>query len=226
MTSAEFLASLPAALVMRTSVDGRYIGPADVVPVIRTELKAAIAAGVLSAGCKTSVRRDSYKSIQVEIIAWSGAVFCDEHECDLRHEAATGVSSARSWRNREQLHADLAAALLLIERIADRHNYNNSDIMTDYFDVGYYLNVSASAVEMLARRGIELEASPAANDLAQRAELAAKRLGPKATKAICGRRGVKGCGQWALESLLKLDARANGRPVAYDKSRRAWLVVA
>jgi hypothetical protein len=226
MTANEFIASLPAALVIGTQADGRYVSPADVVPAIRADLKAAIAAGVLPAGCKTSVRRDSYKSIQVEIVAWSGAVFCNEHECDLRHEMATGVSSSRSWRNHEQLHADLAAAIALIDRIADRHNYDHSDSMVDHFDVGYYLNVTAGAVEVLARRGIQLEANPAHAELITRAELAAKRLGPKATKAICGRRGVKGCGQWALESLLKLDARANGKPVAYDKSRRAWLVAA
>lgn len=59
-----------------------------------------------------------------------------------------------------------------------------------------------------------------------RAHEAATRLGPKAVRSICGKLGVAHCSQWALESLLKLDARAGGKPVAYDKRRRGWFPVA
>jgi hypothetical protein len=53
---------------------------------------------------------------------------------------------------------------------------------------------------------------------------AAKRLGAKVVKSVCGDGGVDGCGQWSLEKLLKLDEMAAGRPLTYDKRRRGWVV--
>ena len=42
--------------------------------------------------------------------------------------------------------------VVAILKIANQWNYNNSDIMTDYFDVGYYLNIDIKAPESLEVR--------------------------------------------------------------------------
>lgn len=166
-----FWESLPEPLKRRG--DGRA-NDVTLAKQMRTDMKAAIAAGVLPVGTEISVRINHYASLTVEIVAFEGA----------------------------------------------------SDLSTDYFDVGYYLTVTAGTVESAAAQGIKLESDPTYRALVDRAMKAAKAVGPKAVKAICGSRGIEACGEWSLERLIKVADRANGRPVAFDKRRRGWFPVA
>ncbi|MEO7895887.1 MAG: hypothetical protein ABIR65_01190 [Pseudolysinimonas sp.] len=136
------------------------------------------------------------------------------------------VSPTSDLVARDHLADELRAALNLCERVGGRHNYNDSDSMTDHFDVGYHLTVDAHTVEAAALQGIALERDPDLATLHARAEAASKRLGPKCTKSVLGRGGLTTAGEWSLRHILHVDEHAAGRPVAYDKSRRAWLPVA
>lgn len=214
MNTTEFLASLPAALDLES---GTYIPRTEVVKQIRADLAAAAKAGMFPAGTKFSVRA----GIRVEIVAWEGAVFSDAWTEHLLE----GRTSSWDRPTIERMAPALRDAVKLAETIADRHNFDHSRIEVDYFHVGYYLTVDARAVEAAAERGIEAERNPALVTLQEQARAAAKALGPKATKSILGRSKIETAGEWSLTHLIKVAARAAGRPVAYDKSRRAWLPV-
>lgn len=232
MSESDFFASLQPALVMRGAGS---VGPDKVVERIREELKLAFTAGLVPAGTKLSVRRHDYKSINIDVAAWPlGSPLSTEYATHLMDKLTRNGKGNDDWydRNRNATYSgrhydgrvtnELNAVLELVRKLADRHNYDNSDIMTDYFDVGYYLHIDANAIVAIAERGLQEELNPDAAAMRVRAREAATRLGPKATRSICGRLGVEHCGQWSLEALLKLDAYAKGRPVAYDKRSRRW----
>lgn len=223
----------------------------DVVKRIREELTGAQKCGALPKGTKLSIRNRDYNVVDVDIVEWrhDGALYptyttwlmdCVIAEAKARGEGVQHPERSRSsWRGEDRFAGDygrlrravatratdaLNDALMLIWQIADRHNYDNSDLMTDYHDVGYYLHVDANAVIATAEHGIRLECDPAFASLVARAVEASKRVGPKVTESVCGRLGVEHCGEWSLERLLKIDARAQGRPLVYDKRRRGWVV--
>lgn len=235
MNAAEFVASLPPALTRHgAETPTGYVqgsSPGEIVIRIRQEIALAVALGVLPAGTKVSVRQPHYKSIIVSVTAWSGAVLCDAYVETLMDETVAWRPERRERDEFGMVSGDdrytaaLNSALSLIEKIADRHNYNNSDYMTDYFDVGYYLSVDARPVAGLAERAIREEADPDAAALRAKAIEAAKTLPAKAVKSICGRLGVTGTDEWSLKHLIKLAEHAKGRPVAYDKSTRGWRVI-
>lgn len=223
-TLAQFLATLPPALSRHGA---NYANDVTLAKAMRAEIALAVKRGVLPP-LKVSVRINHHKSLTVEIVGWEGAVFSPDYEMYLMDEAAKpgSVQWSPEHRSRDEdprLSSTLNVALRTIETIVERHNYNNSDLMTDYFDVGYYLTVTARSVEAIAANGIALELDPARPALLDAAAAAAAAIGPKATKAICGRRGLDGCSKWDLERLIKVATRANGRPVAFDKKRGAWL---
>ncbi len=212
---AAFLASLPPALALRETASF-----ADVAPRVRADLALAIKNGVIPT-LKVSVRSPHHGSLKVEITEWSGAVFSDRYtEALMDH--ANGTAPDRGLR-RSHLAPALLDALDRIERIAQRHNYDNSRIEVDHFDVGYYLTVTASAVEALAAQAIRAEMDPAFVALQGRAKEAAAKVGPACTKATLGRGGLDAANEWALNRLIKLAARSNGRPLVYDKQRRGWV---
>jgi hypothetical protein len=223
MTSAEFMSSLPPA---RSRRGNDWVNDVELAKIIRNECAAAVTAGALPAGTKVSVRILHHKSLSVEIVGWEGAVFSNAYTEHLMDPKGTPWNSeAWSRESDPRLTEPLNRAVKLIEKIADRHNYNNSDYMTDYFDVGYYLSVDARPVEHAAETGIKRESDKTFRELAARAEVAARAVGPDATKSICGRGGVDSADTWALERLIKIADRAKGRPVEYDKRRRGWFPV-
>lgn len=228
MNATDFLATLPAPLVLRGA--GAYVSDATLAKRIRNEIALAVKAGALPKGIKVSARCNPgghHRSLTVEVIAWEGAVFCDsyvEHLLSGSKDMWDGPPVYGRRRSDARLAPALQEALALIEQIADRHNYDNSRIEVDYFDVGYYLTVKASKVESTARSGIESERDPAFADLKAKATAAAAKLGPKVVRSVCGRAGIDGAGSWCLEKLIKLAERADGRPLTYDKRRGAWLV--
>lgn len=229
MTPAKFLASLPPAHTRRGPSS---VGTGVIAKTIKAEVAQAAAAGALPHGTKVSASTD-HNSINVRVTAWEGAVFSDKYIEHLMDPTGTAwdrdeQESYRRGGNYEEsgfdprLTSSLNRALQTIEKIANRHNYNNSDIQSDYFDVGYYLNVSARPVEDLAANAIKLESNKEFGKLIEQGRIAAKAVGAAATAAICGHTDLRMADAYCIERLIKLADRAKGRPVAYDKRRRGW----
>lgn len=214
----------------------------DVVGRIRLEIKAAIASGVVPVGTKLSITSD-HNSVRVEFKAWPGQVLNDEYATYLMDEYAgkrealrTGIPYVEKafhhppgWRDHhDRMYPALTHALIdaitLINHLADRHNYDESDYMSDYVRVGYYLTVNASDLQALAERGLRLEWDPAFAEKARLAGEAAKRLGPKVTASLCG--AIDEASEYGMDRLLKLDAYAKGRPLTYCARSRGWRVSA
>lgn len=242
-TDVQFLASLPAAIDLehgRDASDGRRFEPSEVATAIRRDLKLAVKAGLIPRHAKFSVTRDGYKSINVELTAWQGAVLHAGY-IELYMEALTnGLKDGPTaeqmnpimsrlgfeWNRREGTDArmtdEINDVMWLVDRIVGRHNYDNSDSMVDHFDVGYYETISARGLISLAENGLKLELDPATRELLRRAHDAANRVGPKVVRSICGKGGVDVGDEYAITRLLKLDATANGRPLVYNG--RGWVV--
>ncbi|MDD6581591.1 MAG: hypothetical protein PUF10_02790 [Bacteroidales bacterium] len=84
--------------------------------------------------CKFSVTKDGWRSINVHLMsgdfeAWADA--SDEHRTFNEYNA----SSEQGFTPR------CHEVLRLMTEYANSYNYDNSDIMTDYFDVNFYLTV-------------------------------------------------------------------------------------
>jgi len=223
-TLTKFLASLPAALTRRGPNRANDVTLAKT---MRAELALAVTAGIFPAGTTFSVRINHYASLTVEIKTWTGPVFSAEYETHLADPIVPDPTAER-FRPRETdgYHSlELYAAMRTAESICERHNYDNSDIMTDYFDVGYYLTVSVTTIDNARRAAIKLAINPEFGALLLKARAAAEALGRKATASILGRVGLESASEWELQRLLKVAARADGKPVVYDKRRRGWFPV-
>lgn len=221
-TLSQFLDDLPPALSLRgpNRVPFRAVAQR-----VRQELAAAARLGVIPAGTKLSVTTDSgtlHSSLRVRVTAWDGAVFSEQYAEALMRFFLFGERSVEDRMHHSRLSDRLQATVRAIETIAGRHNYDESDSMVDHFDVGYYLTVDAGRVEAVATQGLHVEASPAFAGLVFDAQQAAKRLGPKVEKSVCGDGGVGSCGEYSLRRLVEMDARVAGRPVAYDKRMGRW----
>jgi hypothetical protein len=221
----EFLESLGAPLT-RHYTPGPYADDVTLAKRMRAELAQAVKAGLFPVDTRHSVRINHHASLTVEIISWSGPVFT--HEAIEEIMDPTVKHAAAPYRGRcydDRLVDALNEAVRTTETIVARHNYDNSDSMTDHFDVGYYLTVSASAVIRTAEIGIRLESDPGFADLMIEARAAATALGPKVVKSVCGGKLDK-CGRFSLERLVKMAKLADGRPLVYDKPSRRWRVEA
>lgn len=155
-TADEFLAALPAAIAL----NARDATPAQVVDAIRRDLKLAVKTGLVPSHAKFSVTRRDYKSISVELVAFNGGVLVDGYiavciEAFVADKASPSSDAAdpfmsrlgRTSRRQSQdgrLTDALNEMMWLVERIADRHNYDNSQIETDYFDIGYSARLGSS----------------------------------------------------------------------------------
>ncbi len=137
---------------------------------IRKDLATATKLGLFPKGTKFSVRKNAGRyyssragSWTVSIAAWPGAVYCDAYiECRLDGHSTIPYESAPYPRRPSQRYSEaFAAALDNAQKIADRHNYNRSDLMTDHFDVGYYLNVHGGKAEAAASAALKEEADAA-----------------------------------------------------------------
>lgn len=168
-----FLAELPPALDLygvRTDGNRRYDGPKEATDQIRKDLKLATVKGILPAGLKLSIRRTDYKSIHIEIMTWPGQILTSEYEQYFRDQIVC-PDPAKTWdRHRDRPYNvrcwndrcvdAINDAMWFIERLANRHNFDKSDIQTDYFHVGYYLHVEAHSIVSQAEAGIRLEMTP------------------------------------------------------------------
>lgn len=83
---------------------------------------------------KFSVRNDNYSSINIAIL--SGPIKLTDKE--------DGYEQVNHYYIKDHYKHNPEAADFLekVNKIANKGNYDNSDIMTDYFDVGWYVHMS------------------------------------------------------------------------------------
>lgn len=215
MSIEAFLSSLPPALSMR---GGSGVTTRQLAARIREELALAVAAGVLPPGTRFGVRSRSSGftgAVDVEITAWEGTCFSDEYMTACL-DAYTGGREPR-WDRREceRFSDAFLAARRAVERIAGRHNFDESDSMTDYYHVGYYLHVEARAVESAWLEGMRCEVQPAYADLVHRARAAAAALPKALVRYLVGSRGMDGIGEHTARELLKWGERAQRGPIVH-----------
>ena len=223
MTGAEYLASLPPPLDLQGN---DAPSEAMILQRIRDEVNGAAKAGAVPAGTKFGVRKRHYKAFTVEITEWPGAVLSEGYQEHLLDPKGTPWNPRYDRAFDAMLSPELNDALKLIERIAERHNYTDrTDPYADYSRSGYYMTVTANPVIAAARQGLALESNKEFSKLFERAKVAAKALGPAATKSVCGKKSLERAGDYCLGQLIKLAERAGGRPVKYDKRMGAWLPV-
>ena len=216
-TITEFLSTLPPALTRR--------GPAraddkTLAQTIRRDVALAADTGVVPPECKFSVRISHHGSLIVEFMAWPGSLWVDDYVVHLMDP--TTPNPERSDIRFERYTPEFLAARAAITQIANRHNYDRSDTMTDYFDVGYYLDVTCVTVASVAEAAIRRETDQQFAELYRAGCEAARVIGPKATAAACGRAGLEGASAWVLANLIRLAKRSGGVPLQYNK-RRGWV---
>lgn len=248
LTIDEYLASLPAPMIS-TGDRPRTVGTtAEICKRIRAELSGAVTAGVFPAGVTFSVRKNHHRSITVSIESLPGSPLATDYTAHLMECIAARMRNEKEpdwdgdryglpWsgeRLNDGHHHSRPNPRLTMEanhvwanasRIANRHNHDYSQIETDYFDVGYYLDVTTHGMIAIAERGIRLEMDPQYADLVRRGIEAAGRLPANVVKAECGRMPVEHAGEWVLARLIDMDRKCGGKPMEYDKRRRRWRVV-
>lgn len=228
----KFIESLPAPIDCHGGYDDTLLTKQ-----MRADLALAVTRGILPAGTKVSVRKNHYRSFSIDIVAWVGPVFVDAYYAHLLDEKtapwnpghwdydANKIHDRGMRHGRDEYPRALNEALYAIDRIINRHNYNNSDAMTDYFDVGYYETVSANTIHGAARTAVRIESDPEYRALLADASIHAQKLGAKCVTSVCGRGGLDRADKHDLKAIIRISERAKGRPVAYDKRRRGWFPV-
>ena len=192
------------------------------------DLASAGTAGVFPEDTAFRVRVDHHSSIRVDITTWHGAVYSDPYMEHLMDPGVPDPTNDTRQPPSARIHrhaARLVTAIADTEAIADRHNYDNSDTMADLFDVGYYLHVGAGPVEAYARQAIELERDPGFRALYASALAVVPLLGDRCVASVCGESGLMGATKHECERMVRIAARAAGRPVAYDRRRHGWFPV-
>ena len=222
ITHHAFLASLPAPL---TRLGRDCASVPQVAKRVRHELALAIGT-VLPADTKVSVRVVHHTSINIDVTEWHGEVFSPEYELTLWDPSIRWEERPR-WHEGWGRHIDsrhsvaLGDALVLIERIANRHNFDRSQIEVDYFDVGYYLTVAAGPVEAVRARGIRMEHDQKFRALCDRAEAVAVTLDKRVLASVLGPGGLAAAGEWTMNRLIRVAEQ--GTSLVYDKRRRGWV---
>ena len=200
---------------------------------VRRDLKLATIAGLLPADSKFWVRQTSTSpNVSVELATWSGAVLADDYaaalmEAHLTKKAVRWLPTAVKVSPQDaRLAAPVNEALVLIKAIGDRRI---GEIMatqpTNYYGpVQYRLDISFPRLIAAAERGIRLEVDPEYASFMHQVLRAAKRLGPRVVRSICGEGGIDLSSEQGLDKLVRLDTEARGRPVSYSRSHGRWKV--
>ncbi|WP_267396185.1 MULTISPECIES: hypothetical protein [unclassified Sphingomonas] len=106
---------------------------------MRADIKAAQVAGTLAVGLKVSVRVAHHTAIDVRVTAApNGFAFHNPAALHHEHETRNGPWSPF---HRERYSPEWKAAKDALEAIHRSYNRDNSDSMTDYFDVRFYGDV-------------------------------------------------------------------------------------
>lgn len=110
----------------------RSLNIVEIAKLVRGEIKAAIKSGAMPA-CKVSVRSDK-NSLRVEVTEVpAGFVICSPER--VRHERDYPYEPSYS---RGRFTPEAQAVREMLQSFMDAYNRDNSDIMTDYFDVNFY----------------------------------------------------------------------------------------
>lgn len=118
---------------------------AVIAQLVRDDIKAALADGTLLKGTKCGVRISRFaggRSMRITIKAFAGQVWTDEF---------IGSDPRRCFEG-ERRTAIAQSTVHVLERILRAYNYDNSDIMTDYFDVRFYSSVEFDHAVSIADR--------------------------------------------------------------------------
>ena len=103
---------------------------------------------------KFSVRKTGWNSIRIEVKKADATFFMTREEFE-EENSYSRVNFSWNWENmvhrfeRNDYIALKPEIREKIETIANQWNFDNSDIMTDYFDVNYYLNVTGEEIELI-----------------------------------------------------------------------------
>lgn len=128
----------------------RYASAADLAARMRSDIKAAIAAGQLPGRVSNySVRVDNYSmGRSIDIVA--------------RDFDGMWVEGTDRWGHPARILTLPGQKIkATLERIHRAYNYDNSDVTTDYFDVNYYGDVRIEDESSRARRLAEAEKAKA-----------------------------------------------------------------
>ena len=106
-----------------------YISTEEV-KVIREELKKKFPSRL---GWKLSIVRRDYLSLSISII---------QAPFELRNDQNNAYEQVNQYWIESRENKQSIPPLKKIFEIANKNNYNRSDVQSDYFDVGYYLNIS------------------------------------------------------------------------------------
>lgn len=111
-----------------------YITP-ETVKGMRNELKVLFP---LKDGWKLSVTCINYSTVSCNIL---------EAPIELRNDPTRSNESVNNyWIETHYKDKEEAKEILLkINAVLNQKNYNNSDVMTDYFDVGHYVSIGIGA---------------------------------------------------------------------------------
>ena len=106
-----------------------YISTEEV-KVIREELKKNFPSRL---GWKLSIVRRDYLSLSISII---------QAPFELRNDQNNDYEQVNKYWIERRENTQSIPVLKKIFEIANKKNYDRSDVQSDYFDVGYYLNIS------------------------------------------------------------------------------------
>jgi len=115
----------------------QYDSTLDIVEIakrVRASIKAMQKAGLFS-DMKAGVRIERYsmgQALHVTITKWAGPI----------HNPAWARADRSNPEDLPRYAPRAAKALAVLRILADGWNYNNSDSMTDYYDVNYALSVN------------------------------------------------------------------------------------
>jgi hypothetical protein len=113
----------------------------EIAKLFRADVKASQKAGQLPASLKLSVRCSQGKSIDVEIARWDGEFLSVASKVEALEDAC-GVKRHGEWvRPSDAMATELQAAINVMESMLQAYNYDDSDLMTDYFNTRFYGHV-------------------------------------------------------------------------------------
>jgi len=146
-----------------------HLGYTAIAKLIREDIKAAKKAGKLPKALKVSVRTSKYAGGGSINLSITGAPFRCLNAANIafvKENPNDWCRPEQHWNLPERLTDECQAAIKLLKSFHAKYNWDNSDIMTDYFDVNYYGSVEVDwKLEKAEREAIEAElAEPDAPD--------------------------------------------------------------
>lgn len=124
----------------------RHLDIKEIAKLIRQDIKAAIKAGELPKGLKTSVRIERYaggQSLDIGVKDLGGVpLFSDDAIRNLKEFGTYQTTHDPYHEDHIKIYTSQVEIILdKLSQIQDSYNRDNSDSMTDYFDVRFYGHV-------------------------------------------------------------------------------------